>query len=616
MRSIYLNTKIVAVLATIFSQNACIIAQKNDYNWLFGSEIDHPTNLIKGDDTLYSGSTNFDFNSEPVKIYRDGLRFTDFLDTNAAFSDNEGKLRSYTNGMHIYQNDDIIIENGDSVLYGAYWENWNVKNVFADTIAWMAGLSIPQSILYLPSPRDVNNVYMLNQFINYDIRTGTRSNSLHYCLIDMQANAGKGKVIEKDVMIIDTILSYGYVQATRHANGRDWWILALSYGHKTIYSILLDPTGFHIINEFPTIGDQIGKAWGQGTFNTEGTQFVMLASRAWDLPYLVWLFDFDRSTGKYSNQRVVNVKRTTNLNVYFQGIAFSPSGRFFYTGNGETLFQFDVSQPDLQASMRLVAYYDGFISYFGSTTQFYRWLIAPDGRLYGTGQSGSCSHMHVINYPDEEKMKCQLVQHGIKLPTSCATGMPNFANYRLGPLDGSPSDTLGLDNHPIAKYRYEPDNIDIKRLRFTDLSYFRPETWSWDFGDGSPKISQRSPYHTYPSNGTYRVCLTVSNENSSNKSCRDISIGTSATYDEQTAHPADITLFPNPVQDILLVTIGEYIPERGYIELYNISGQQIHRQRAYYGHNNVDMSGLSAGTYVVRIVDGSYLIKEEKVVKI
>ncbi len=79
---------------------------------------------------------------------------------------------------------------------------------------------------------------------------------------------------------------------------------------------------------------------------------------------------------------------------------------------------------------------------------------------------------------------------------------------------------------------------------------------------------------------------------------------------------SNVTLFPNPVQDILLVTIGEYIPERGYIELYYISGQQVHKQRAYYGHNNVDMSGLAEGTYILRFMDGSKMVKEEKVVKV
>ena len=142
------------------------------------------------------------------------------------------------------------------------------------------------------------------------------------------------------------------------------------------------------------------------------------------------------------------------------------------------------------------------------------------------------------------------------------------------------------------------------------------ETWSWDFGDGSPKVTkQNPPYHTYVSNGTYRVCLTVSNENSSNTSCRDITIGPSATDDDKPL-PIDVNIFPNPVQDILLVTIGEYIPEHGSIELYNVAGQQVHNQRVYYGHNNVDMSGQPAGVYMWRIVDGGRVVESGEVVRI
>jgi hypothetical protein len=152
--------------------------------------------------------------------------------------------------------------------------------------------------------------------------------------------------------------------------------------------------------------------------------------------------------------------------------------------------------------------------------------------------------------------------------------IPNFPYYRLGPLDGSSCDTLGIDNHPIAKYRYEADTSDHLRIRFTDLSYFRPEIWSWDYGDGSPKESIKSPYHSFQKNGTYQVCLTVSNENSSNTTCRTLTLGTSSTS-EDIGSKADIHLFPNPVTDLLLITIGDYIPEHGQAELFDLKGQMV-----------------------------------------
>ncbi|MBK7699704.1 MAG: hypothetical protein IPJ39_13695 [Saprospiraceae bacterium] len=62
--------------------------------------------------------------------------------------------------------------------------------------------------------------------------------------------------------------------------------------------------------------------------------------------------------------------------------------------------------------------------------------------------------MSKIEYPDEAGEACTVLQHSVFMPTGIARGIPNFPHYRLGPLDGSPCDTLGLDNNPIAKYRY------------------------------------------------------------------------------------------------------------------------------------------------------------------
>jgi PKD repeat protein len=240
--------------------------------------------------------------------------------------------------------------------------------------------------------------------------------------------------------------------------------------------------------------------------------------------------------------------------------------------------------------------------------------VAPDGRIYINSSSTTNRHLGVINYPHERGVNSGVGQHAIQIPTEYFRTMPNFPLFRLGPDDGSPCDTLGLDNHPVARFRYEPDSSNYKRIRFTDLSYFRPKTWSWDFGDGSPTVSDRYPFHAYTQNGTYEVCLTVSNENSSHTTCRTVTIGTSSSQDA--GHKADITLFPNPVADVLLVTLGEYIPQHGMIHIYDATGRVILSQRLYYGHNNIDMTSLPAGLYFWTAEDNGVKMKGGKVVKI
>ena len=140
-------------------------------------------------------------------------------------------------------------------------------------------------------------------------------------------------------------------------------------------------------------------------------------------------------------------------------------------------------------------------------------------------------------------------------------------------------------------------------------------TWSWDFGDGSPQVSTQSPYHTFSKPGVYNVCLTVSNENSSNTSCRTITLGT-VSSDDESVSSADISLFPNPVQDYLLITLSEYVPAQGQVMIYDVTGRPVITQRIYYGQNSVDMSALQAGVYVLKVMDEDIEIKEGKVVKL
>jgi hypothetical protein len=333
----------------------------------------------------------------------------------------------------------------------------------------------------------------------------------------------------------------------------------------------------------------------------------------------VAIADFDRCDGSISNLRSKILSQPT----LGPGTAFSSDSRYLYVCNGEQIYQYDMTATNTLLSEKKVAEYDGFEYFFpefpdfiGYPVNFCLMKLGPDGRIYIFPNSASTRMLSVIEHPTAAGVGCDVRQHSISMPTAFARTVPSMPEYRLGPLDGSPCDTLGIDNHPIAKYRYEPDTIDHLRIRFTDLSYFRPETWRWDFGDGSPQVNTRHPYHSYAAAGTYNVCLNVSNENSSNTSCRTITIGTSSVDDGISAGVADITLFPNPVEDYLLVTLGEYIPQHGQIMIYDISGRTVHTQRIYYGQNNVDMTGLVSGMYVLRISDGNVVIKEEKVVKI
>lgn len=72
---------------------------------------------------------------------------------------------------------------------------------------------------------------------------------------------------------------------------------------------------------------------------------------------------------------------------------------------------------------------------------------------------------------------------------------------------------------PIAAFDYTGDPV----VNFTDLSTNDPATWLWNFDDGGVSVEQ-NPTHTYATNGTFNVCLSVTGPGGSDTHCEDVVI--------------------------------------------------------------------------------------------
>lgn len=69
--------------------------------------------------------------------------------------------------------------------------------------------------------------------------------------------------------------------------------------------------------------------------------------------------------------------------------------------------------------------------------------------------------------------------------------------------------------NPVADFSASPTSGKAPlKVKFTDQSTENPVKWQWDFGDGKTSIDQ-NPTHTYVSDGTYTVKLTVKNKTGS-----------------------------------------------------------------------------------------------------
>ncbi len=584
-----------------------IDAQKEDYIWLFGSDVADNLDISTIADTT-NGSTNFDFNFDPPRVHYDPERIWDFFTTNASICNEAGAMQLYTNGQVIYDGDHKIVE--DTINYNAQWDNWNI---LWDGVLINDGLPAIQGAIILPMPENNKKLFVFYSSYELEISRTTRMN---YALVQNIDN--DYILLDKDIPILEgDTLSSGNLNAVKHANGRDWWVIFGKRDHSQFYQYLLTNEGIEYWGE-QHIGDAYDSVRGQLYFSNKGDKIAVCSlDKFGEDGAEVYIADFDRATGEITNP----VQDRLEGNSFSQGISFSPNGRFLYATDSERVYQYDLESDDIIDSRILVANYDGYIYYYpgdlDSVTALkskFGWMAqGPDGKIYISTTSGSTRRFHRINNPNLEGEACDVDQHSIVTPTSLGRGVPNFPNFRLGPLDGSPADTLGLDNHPIAKFRYVKDSLEDLRVHFFDLSYYDPVDYVWDFGDGDTSTALE-PNHEYAEKGVYEVCLTVSNIYDTNTSCKTLMLGTTSTADQK--YNVDVSIYPNPASDYLTVNIHNYLAIDGVVRFYNMAGEMMKEEVLTSASTIVDIRELPSGVFVYQIYDGVQEIYNGKVVKV
>ena len=78
-----------------------------------------------------------------------------------------------------------------------------------------------------------------------------------------------------------------------------------------------------------------------------------------------------------------------------------------------------------------------------------------------------------------------------------------------------------------------------------------------------------------------------------------------------TFNTSSLTYYPNPVEEALTISAGSVIDT---VEVYNLLGQQVYATKASAEDAVVNLSGLSAGTYIVRVMAADS-VKTIKIVK-
>lgn len=258
-------------------------------------------------------------------IFEDDGSITPFNTGMAAFesaatiSDSLGNLLFYTNGKSIFNRDNEEMVNG----YGL-----DIGQIYLSDY----GSSITQGVIILPIPDAPFKFYVF--YIAYEFFP-IEILGIRYAVVDMTLQEGLGEVVEKNISIYDS-LTCEKLQAVRHANGRDWWLLARQkpYTIESINEIkfirflitedgIVGPFYQHYGPDYEWNDENIG-FFGEMVFSPQGDKLAYTAGNTLDL------YDFNRCTGELSS-----VQSIFDEDLYMYGCSFSPDGTKIYIGSGE-----------------------------------------------------------------------------------------------------------------------------------------------------------------------------------------------------------------------------------------------------------------------------------------
>ncbi|MFN8153854.1 MAG: T9SS type A sorting domain-containing protein [Bacteroidia bacterium] len=432
---------IIFLLSSLFANS-----QRHDANWVLGGEgAGIHANVIIEFDT--AGPVNY---SVPLSIASMALE-------NASISDASGNLLFLTNGIRLYNRNMDTIPNGELAL----------PTILSSVIPY--GLNQRQGCMFLPWPGDSNLYALLHTTYDYTYPPGHPAATglplplfLYLTVLDKNLNGGLGGVVYKNIPVLNDTMtrSGGGLSVTRHANGRDWWIVMKKHYRNRYYKLLLTPSGISL-QGFQLLGPDSTKRYGElYIFSPDGNILAGPVGENTAIHPLA-IMDFDRCSGTLSNFQLVYTPPTSNYGC--EDIDFSSNSRYLYANERVKVFQFDVQDRTtsgaIQNSMIQVVdtawttetcdsgYVGGKLFYaFGG--------LAPDKRLYYF-TIASCNELTYLEYPDSSGLLSSMNYAGLNFPGLHTGGVPYFPNYRLGPVVGSVCDSL------TAIHELQPDEVSL-----------------------------------------------------------------------------------------------------------------------------------------------------------
>jgi Secretion system C-terminal sorting domain len=372
----------------------------------------------------------------------------------SSICDSDGKFLFMTDGRKVYN------AKGDTIAGGGGAINNEIISKYL-SVNSNNTIIIPKGdnkyyVFYSTISDSKCNAYLANSSDTFDF------DEIRYTVVDMLAKNGEGQITIKNKLLKSVLspwVSQASITATRHANGRDWWVVkssALERRFKYIFLVTPDSIIMHIQdmgNAF-NVGF-VYDYYGQNNFSMDGSLYAECSGNS-----PITIYDFDRCSGMFSLKRVIEPTpykdQTFDKYSDWSGVCFSPNNKYLYTCDQHHVYQLNLAEPnDALATVK--------VSQFDTSSNFPKYSglqITPTGVLYIGHWNGVSKDINAIMQPNEYGLASAFKFDYIRLLNN-TNEPPNIPNYGLGALVGSPCDTIRLKPNEWLLYP-NPANAVIK----------------------------------------------------------------------------------------------------------------------------------------------------------
>ncbi|MBL7766179.1 MAG: T9SS type A sorting domain-containing protein [Chitinophagaceae bacterium] len=404
-----LSLVLVSAVSTVRAQS------KFNYSWVSG--------IFKTYIIVFNGAE---------MVFSDSTHSINYLSLNGGTNicDSNGNVILMSNGCKVFNKNKVILDNGDSIGGRDYLQYYNGFSLVPQTCLF---LPFKDSVYYMPYCTASDTEF--DKWMNVSGHDAV-FDMMGYCKIDMKLNGGLGKVVEREIPLLQNdTLSKSQMMACKHANGKDWWVLKQARGANKVYKFLFTQDSVDYIGSqnFPEPVFSIFDQGGQSMFSQDGTKYATTCRGTGK----VFVADFDRCQGILSNPEVYNIPEqnchnpldTTLKETFTEGLAFSPNGQYLYIDMYFNILQLDLLDTDSSTAWYHVAGLDTTWDAFQSYSNMY---LAPDNRLYIGNFSNGSKQMSRIDNPDVKGVGCNFCPRCLRMPAAGIVAPPHMPNYDLG----------------------------------------------------------------------------------------------------------------------------------------------------------------------------------------